>query len=57
MISCHIYRNLVVGCGSRLLAELALLIKQLAISLSRKISGKWLVLTSTPQPCFDRTLK
>ena len=51
MISRHIHRNTGVGCGIRLLAVLAVLEKLLANPLSRKIRGKWLVMSASPQPC------
>jgi Nod factor-specific ABC transporter ATP-binding protein NodI len=51
MISIHIHRNPGVGCGIRLLAVLFVLEKLLANPLSRKIRGKWLVMSASPQPC------
>ncbi len=46
-----IHRNPGVGCGIRLLAVLFVLMELLANPLSRKMRGKWLVMSSSPQPC------
>ena len=48
MISRHIHRNTCVGCGIRLLAVPVVLEKLLANPLSRKIRGKWLVMSASP---------